>query len=115
MDIAGLTAEVHASLIRRGFLSNSPVARADAVVIEQALRWAGEVGEFCQRMAKEGLEDRHRLAAEWADAMIVGLAVGGLLGFGEQEITAKLRLDEQRGWRHGGTSAIERILEEREA
>ncbi|MCD6291806.1 MAG: hypothetical protein J7M34_15020 [Anaerolineae bacterium] len=107
MDLQGLKAEVVASLHRRGFLGNySPVEEVDVMVIEQAMRWAGEVGEFCQRLAKDGGKDRQRLREEWADAMIVGLAIGSLLNLDADTILAKLKADEQRGYRHNGRDPI---------
>jgi len=104
MQFSQLMTEITESVKRRGFLDGyAPHEDADPLVIAQALRWAGEVGEFTQRLAKDGGKDRGRLAAEWADAMIVGLVVGALLRFSEADILEKARLDERRGYRHQGT------------
>jgi len=105
MQFSTLMDEILNSVRQRGFLDGEmPHESAEPVIVAQALRWAGEVGEFCERIAKDGGKDRGHLAAEWADAMIVGLVIGTLLGFSVQDILTKARLDERRGYRHQGAS-----------
>lgn len=103
-DFAEVRRNVQESLLRRGYLcGESPVEDVDPFVIEQALRWCGEVGEYAQRLAKDGGKDRQRERDEWCDGMIVGFAIAALRGYTVADILAKLESDEERGYRHQET------------